>query len=189
MRSIHGLMLCCILFSVGCNNANTEKTTEKAEKGPLTSKLSQQGTTKMMALVARYYALKNALVSSEAAMTSEQNLQLMNEAKSLVTILTTDTVDRKLLQPYLDTVVMGTQIIEAIQDPTCEKQRLAFSGISSAMYAMLKRADLKNGGVYKQYCPMAFNDKGAFWLSEEEEIRNPYFGKKMLSCGEVQEKF
>jgi Cu(I)/Ag(I) efflux system membrane fusion protein len=33
-----------------------------------------------------------------------------------------------------------------------------------------------------------FNDnKGAYWLSEIEEIRNPYFGEKMLSCGETIE--
>jgi Cu(I)/Ag(I) efflux system membrane fusion protein len=39
--------------------------------------------------------------------------------------------------------------------------------------------------VYKEYCPMAFDNKGAYWLSESEEIRNPYFGKSMLTCGEV----
>jgi hypothetical protein len=32
---------------------------------------------------------------------------------------------------------------------------------------------------------MAFDDKGAYWLSAESEIKNPYFGKKMLECGEV----
>jgi Cu(I)/Ag(I) efflux system membrane fusion protein len=36
---------------------------------------------------------------------------------------------------------------------------------------------------------MAFDNKGAFWLSEIEEIRNPYFGKEMLSCGEVIETY
>jgi len=41
--------------------------------------------------------------------------------------------------------------------------------------------------VYKQYCPMAFDGKGAFWLSSSEEIRNPYYGDKMLKCGRVEE--
>jgi Cu(I)/Ag(I) efflux system membrane fusion protein len=36
---------------------------------------------------------------------------------------------------------------------------------------------------------MAFDDTGAWWLSEEEEILNPYFGDEMLHCGMVQEKF
>jgi Cu(I)/Ag(I) efflux system membrane fusion protein len=34
---------------------------------------------------------------------------------------------------------------------------------------------------------MAFNDKGAYWLSDKEAIRNPYFGDKMLTCGSVEE--
>jgi len=37
---------------------------------------------------------------------------------------------------------------------------------------------------YYQYCPMAFDNKGAYWISNETEIRNPYFGEKMLKCGE-----
>jgi Cu(I)/Ag(I) efflux system membrane fusion protein len=53
------------------------------------------------------------------------------------------------------------------------------------MYSLLKNADLKNAKVFHEYCPMAFNDKGATWLSDEAEIKNPYFGKKMLECGEV----
>jgi Cu(I)/Ag(I) efflux system membrane fusion protein len=39
--------------------------------------------------------------------------------------------------------------------------------------------------LFIQYCPMANNDKGAYWLSSEQEIRNPYYGDAMLSCGEV----
>lgn len=41
--------------------------------------------------------------------------------------------------------------------------------------------------LYKQYCPMALNDKGAYWLSAQSDIKNPYFGDAMLTCGEVQE--
>ncbi|MFD0863966.1 efflux RND transporter periplasmic adaptor subunit [Sungkyunkwania multivorans] len=41
--------------------------------------------------------------------------------------------------------------------------------------------------VYKEFCPMADNNKGAYWLSLEEEIRNPYYGQAMLKCGEVKE--
>jgi Cu(I)/Ag(I) efflux system membrane fusion protein len=34
---------------------------------------------------------------------------------------------------------------------------------------------------------MAKNGKGAFWLSEIRNIRNPYFGNKMIDCGETKE--
>ena len=42
--------------------------------------------------------------------------------------------------------------------------------------------------MYKIYCPMYNNNKGAYWLAESKEVRNPYFGSKMLTCGEIQEE-
>lgn len=40
--------------------------------------------------------------------------------------------------------------------------------------------------LYQAYCPMYNENKGAIWLSENAEIKNPYFGSKMLNCGSVQ---
>ena len=42
-------------------------------------------------------------------------------------------------------------------------------------------------GVYIQFCPMADNNKGAYWISLEEEVRNPDYGEAMLTCGEVRD--
>ena len=42
--------------------------------------------------------------------------------------------------------------------------------------------------LYQQYCPMYNNNKGGMWLSASEEIKNPYYGAKMLNCGEVQKE-
>ena len=42
--------------------------------------------------------------------------------------------------------------------------------------------------LYAEFCPMYDNNKGAMWLSASKEIKNPYFGSKMLSCGKVQEE-
>ncbi|QTE23716.1 efflux RND transporter periplasmic adaptor subunit [Polaribacter cellanae] len=41
--------------------------------------------------------------------------------------------------------------------------------------------------VYVEFCPMANNNRGAYWLSKEEKIINPYYGDKMLTCGEVKQ--
>jgi Cu(I)/Ag(I) efflux system membrane fusion protein len=41
--------------------------------------------------------------------------------------------------------------------------------------------------VYKQFCPMADDNAGAYWLSLSEEIKNPYYGSAMLTCGETVE--
>lgn len=66
-----------------------------------------------------------------------------------------------------------------------KSQRIAFSALSDEM-AVLVAGNLKSGMIYKDYCPMAL-DGGAYWLSSEKEIQNPYFGDKMLKCGSVKE--
>ena len=43
-----------------------------------------------------------------------------------------------------------------------------------------------NQKVYVEFCPMADGDKGAYWASSEKEIRNPYYGASMLTCGEIK---
>lgn len=68
-----------------------------------------------------------------------------------------------------------------------EVQRVAFENISNDMISKVKEAGLSSGAIYVEHCPMAFDDKGASWLSSNQEIRNPYFGDKMMSCGEVTE--
>ena len=63
-------------------------------------------------------------------------------------------------------------------------QRTHFVAVTAAMESMLEGA-LESGTIYKQYCPMAFDNTGAYWLSNSKEIRNPYFGDKMMKCGRV----
>ncbi len=41
--------------------------------------------------------------------------------------------------------------------------------------------------IYKFFCPMAFNDRGAFWFQTDKKVENPYFGQAMPECGEMQE--
>ena len=69
-----------------------------------------------------------------------------------------------------------------------ETQRKAFVRLSNAMYKSIKLFRINNSkAIYYQYCPMAIDNQGAFWLSEVEEINNPYFGEMMLRCGETRE--
>lgn len=66
-----------------------------------------------------------------------------------------------------------------------EKQREFFSEFTELAGPMFEEA-LNKGTIYKKYCPMAFNNKGAYWYADVEEITNPYFGDKMLDCGKVE---
>ena len=71
--------------------------------------------------------------------------------------------------------------------PDLEEQRKAFSGLSNEMKTLVKDDKLASGALYVEYCPMANNNEGGFWLSNEKQIKNPYFGDSMLKCGSVKE--
>ncbi|MAP81343.1 MAG: efflux transporter periplasmic adaptor subunit [Aequorivita sp.] len=66
-------------------------------------------------------------------------------------------------------------------------QREHFVHLSEHLINALKTFGI-NQKVYVDYCPMVNNNAGAFWLSTEEEILNPYFGASMLKCGEVTDE-
>lgn len=70
---------------------------------------------------------------------------------------------------------------------TMDDQLKQFSKLSSTMYVVLTEFGLKGGTVYRQFCPMAFNEQGAFWLSNDSAINNPYLFKTMPNCGETKE--
>ena len=67
-----------------------------------------------------------------------------------------------------------------------EKQRELFSEFTAEVEPLFKES-ISEGSIYKQFCPMAFEGKGGYWISDVEEIRNPYYGEKMLKCGKVTE--
>lgn len=68
-----------------------------------------------------------------------------------------------------------------------EHQREHLDLMSADFYDLLKDFGTPKP-VYKVFCPMYNDNKGAFWLSDSREVKNPYYGKEMLSCGEVQEE-
>lgn len=68
-----------------------------------------------------------------------------------------------------------------------DHQREHLDLMSADFYDLLKDFGTPKP-VYKVFCPMYNDNKGAFWLSDSREVKNPYYGKEMLSCGEVQEE-
>lgn len=96
----------------------------------------------------------------------------------------------KMMVEALDGVENNTEALQAAQtianSEDVNVQRTAFLDLSAAMENLLSGA-IASGEVYKQYCPMAFDGKGGAWLSASQEIRNPYYGDKMLKCGSVRD--
>ncbi len=66
-------------------------------------------------------------------------------------------------------------------------QREHFETMSKDLYDLVKVAGTSQT-IYYTHCPMYNNNKGANWLSEVKEIRNPYLGKKMPDCGTIKEE-
>ena len=131
-----------------------------------------------------YIKMKDAFVESDPAKVSE-------EAKKVETAI--QSVDMGLLKDnahmaWMNQLKTLNSAIKAIvSEKDIEKQREAFSNFNQSFHNSLKMFGLKNETAYYQFCPMAFDNKGAYWISEMEEIRNPYFGDMMLSCGETKE--
>lgn len=117
-----------------------------------------------------YLNLKDALVSTDPAMASA-------EASKLMTAFANVGVE--------DNALKAAQNI--VESSDVEAQRTAFVAVTTAVEALMEDA-VANGTIYKQYCPMAFNNTGAAWLSDSNEIYNPYFGSKMLKCGRIDAK-
>lgn len=132
-----------------------------------------------------YVELKDAFVKSDAG-------QVKEEAKETNDAL--DKVDMKLLSGaahndwmnYSSPIQASLKEIQAATD--IEAQREAFSTLSDNLYKSIKAFGLGGKEAFYEFCPMAFNNEGGYWLSDNEEIRNPYFGDKMLTCGSVEEK-
>ena len=73
----------------------------------------------------------------------------------------------------------------AARDVAGKRER--FIGLSERMVALARGVSDLPGTFFVQFCPMADGNRGAFWLSKQEAIRNPYYGEAMLTCGEVRD--
>jgi hypothetical protein len=179
------------LTFVSCKNNHSSHTEEKDEtsetpaiKGIAYSKVF---TDSFQLVLNRYYDLKDAFVKSDTAGVRVTGLA-MKEAVAVFSVKEVEGKDSLVYQAVQSKPADLLRGLEEIsKENDLEKQRASFEMISQAMYDLLQ--SLKPTGIhaYNQFCPMAFNDRGAYWLSAADSIMNPYFGKKMLHCGEVKE--
>lgn len=136
----------------------------------------------MKSLVADYLTLKNALTDAEdekaaqAAASMEKALRAFD--KSLLTA-----EQKKVFDAASDDLKDKAGLIAK---NNLAEQRVYFSSLSSGMYELVK-AFGAGKTLYHDYCPMALDNTGAMWLSEIKEIRNPYYGDAMMTCGTVEE--
>ena len=131
-----------------------------------------------------YIKLKDALVKDDAD-------DVIIEAKNTLSSLTK--VDIKLLKDekaHTDWMVLHKEIKSSVssisEETNIKAHRSHFKRLSMHLTSAIETFGI-NEKVYSQYCPMADNNNGAYWLSKQEKVINPYFGEAMLTCGEVKQ--
>ncbi|MDR9364013.1 MAG: DUF3347 domain-containing protein [Balneolaceae bacterium] len=82
---------------------------------------------------------------------------------------------------------MITAVESASNAENIDQLRNSFDEISAELIKAVKNQNIKTN-LHVQFCPMADNGDGARWLSENEEIKTPYYGSMMSTCGSLQEQ-
>lgn len=148
--------------------------------------VSEEFRNQITAVADAYFQVKNGLVKDNFP-DAQKSLALIDQSLSKVNMsLVKDQAHDKWME-----------ILKGIKDTRSkmgsakeiEEARKHFSMLSFHILEMTETFGINKEVVYKDYCPMAFGDQGAYWLSEQKDITNPYFGAAMLSCGEVKQTY
>ena len=136
-------------------------------------------------IVDGYLHLKNALVKSDSKDAAAAGNEI-TAAVGKVDMTPMNDAQMKVWHAVMDDVKEHAAHISE-NAGKIDHQREHFETLSKDIEDLVKTF---GGGqhLYKTYCPMAFDGKGAAWISEIKEIRNPYYGDEMLECGEVKEE-
>ncbi|MBS1659150.1 MAG: DUF3347 domain-containing protein [Bacteroidetes bacterium] len=146
--------------------------------------VAQTQSDQLNAVITQYLELKDALVK-------DQGDSARIAAKGLYTAIEKLPMEKlsaeqhKAWMQYYQKLSYHAEHIKETDD--LAHQREHFVSLSSNMYKLLTAANMNTVTLYYEFCPMANGNKGAYWLSAESEIMNPYFGKKMLNCGSVKD--
>lgn len=126
-----------------------------------------------------YFALNDAFIQSDAEAVAAKAKVLL-DAISTVKMESLSEQEHKIWMKVNSVLKAQSSAIATAKG--IDKQRESFKELSKNLYELLK---ISKGAapIYYQYCPMA----DANWLSNENTIKNPYYGSKMLSCGKTTE--
>lgn len=130
-----------------------------------------------------YILLKNALVKDNSKIASENANNLLENLNSIEMQLLNHEAHKQWM-PLENEIKSSTNAIANTTE--IKVQRDYFKQLSAYFINAVQLFGVSEK-VYVEFCPMADNNKGAYWLSNEEEILNPYFGNAMLKCGEVKQ--
>ena len=127
---------------------------------------------------------KDALVKEDSKSTSANATTLLNKLNKVDMKLLSDNKAHNHWMSLEGEIKSSATSISETSD--IKSQRDHFKHLSSHLINAVQLFGVDEK-VYVEFCPMADNNNGAYWLSKEEKVINPYFGSAMLTCGEVKQ--
>lgn len=189
IRYLVPFSLCCFLsitVFVSCNSSSHEQQADERTAPLSVSGLSAPFNQSFKQVLNSYFELKEALVASDTVKANAAAASLQLNADNLkYDELKGDTsgMIRETAQTFSSTISGSANAITG--EKTLDDKRREFNMISDALWNLTRTVRFDGEKLYYQYCPMAFDNTGGYWLSRNIEVRNPYLGEKMVSCGEV----
>ncbi len=144
---------------------------------------SKKEADQMQSVFNNYFEVKDALVSTNASAAAAKSANLVSSLKAI-----------KMNELPMDVHMVWMKVMKELESDAqkianskkIEDQRKALIPVTKNIYALMKVAKTETP-TYYQFCPMANGGKGANWLSKENEVKNPYYGSMMMSCGSTIE--
>ena len=150
-------------------------------KSQMRLKFSERFTNNFNNVIKPYLKMKDAFVATDAKQVSAFAKMTLKSLKSIET----DDLG-KMEQSHIKKTI---DMLDAIgKSDNIKNQRADFIILNENLVAIAMNIKGANPLLYVQKCPMANNNKGAIWLSTEKDIKNPYYGDDMLTCGSVIEE-
>lgn len=184
------MYIIAVLFLFACKNK--EKEAEVTTDVPPVEKPavhSDAFNASFKNVLDRYYSLRDALVASDTAAANQAAALLLQSADELkldeLRKIDTSNIIIPTAKNYTDGISSESKGL--MGETNIEDKRKSFQMISANLFDLTRTVRYAEEKVYLLHCPMAFNDAGADWLSGSTEIKNPYFGSKMLTCGSVKD--
>ncbi len=180
-------LVATMILTVSCKDANKNEAPSSASNEVMQENMDSSKNMAMNnsqnamaeAILKDYFNLKDALVGDE---NDKAKMLGGTLAKSLGN-LDKSTYSESQQKELIDIIEDATEHAEHISESDIKHQREHFKILSKDITDMVAITGTATK-LYEQFCPMY--DGGTAWLSTKEEVRNPYYGSKMLKCGKVQ---
>lgn len=132
-----------------------------------------------------YFSVQNALAKDELDEAIAGISKIKEALADIDMKLLSDTEHRIWMK---DAAALKKILSDASKAANIEELRFSFALLSEQMLVVTTRFGAPGkSAIYQLRCPMAFNNRGATWLQDDEDTHNPYFGSAMLKCGSVIE--